>query len=508
MTSIEENNSEEWIGHSPKKKLPGNVSGDNLQMAPSLDDDEDEEGSSGSDSEVVELDDEDDDDESDSEYEEVEVDDDDDETEGIDNEEDETDDDDDASEFEPLPPPIEIPDALKPKNMRGAEHSKKKKKGLYDGSSSDDDSNDTSDFDESDLETPPAKKATSKPSVVDDDDSDEETSISSVSEVQKKPPVKVAKPAPKPAPKKKEEAPVKKVAAKPPPTEDSDSEASDDGAKGTKSRKGRWAANSDDEGAVGGLSPAAKAMRPGAVRGASFDSDDAVAEKLRKSVDEPRRGKKPVVETVTKSIDDEVDEAMDHGHRVDRFRGESMVDHKGKISIEKKATPPPPPPVPEKEPSMRDLTASPTPSPGGSKSDSMNHNSRSNASGRSLVGDFADSSSNLNNSARWKPPKKVETETEPKQEQYKGRVWSPPKKKEKKIKNDKKDASDEDDDPNGEYYPLEDMRKMKIPDLDYKNREKYLNAKDFKEAFGVKRDEFFAWPKWKQTKAKRTAKLF
>ena len=64
------------------------------------------------------------------------------------------------------------------------------------------------------------------------------------------------------------------------------------------------------------------------------------------------------------------------------------------------------------------------------------------------------------------------------------------------------------DDGNGPHYSYEDLRKKKIPDLDYLNREKYLSPYDFMAVFKVKKSEVETWPKWKKTKAKRTAKLF
>mmetsp|Transcript_3534 Transcript_3534/g.4682 ORF Transcript_3534/g.4682 Transcript_3534/m.4682 type:complete len:135 (+) Transcript_3534:130-534(+) len=69
--------------------------------------------------------------------------------------------------------------------------------------------------------------------------------------------------------------------------------------------------------------------------------------------------------------------------------------------------------------------------------------------------------------------------------------------------------NDEDNDAaDGEYYSLEQLQEMSVDGLDYDHREKYLRAKDFEETLGAKRSEFSAWPKWKQTKAKRAAKLF
>jgi hypothetical protein len=64
------------------------------------------------------------------------------------------------------------------------------------------------------------------------------------------------------------------------------------------------------------------------------------------------------------------------------------------------------------------------------------------------------------------------------------------------------------DDGNGPYYSYEDLKKQKIPGLNYLNREQYLSPYDFMDIFKVKKQEFETWPKWKKTKAKRKVKLF
>ena len=118
---------------------------------------------------------------------------------------------------------------------------------------------------------------------------------------------------------------------------------------------------------------------------------------------------------------------------------------------------------------------------------------------------------------RWKPHKKAVVDEPPAKSQpvafYGGKRWTPPAQDDadkptptSTITAD--DGDDGPDDPNGEYYTVEELRTMSVPGLDYKNREKYLRGKDYKALFGVSKEEFLAWPKWKQTKAKRTAKLF
>ena len=59
-----------------------------------------------------------------------------------------------------------------------------------------------------------------------------------------------------------------------------------------------------------------------------------------------------------------------------------------------------------------------------------------------------------------------------------------------------------------QYYPLDVLRKMTIPGLDYKNREIYLEPKEYITLFGMSKIEFEQQPKWKKTTLKRKAKLF
>ena len=60
----------------------------------------------------------------------------------------------------------------------------------------------------------------------------------------------------------------------------------------------------------------------------------------------------------------------------------------------------------------------------------------------------------------------------------------------------------------GPSYNLTQLQKMLVPGLEYTSREKYLSADDFAKVFSCSYEEFSTWPKWKQTKAKRSAKLF
>lgn len=60
----------------------------------------------------------------------------------------------------------------------------------------------------------------------------------------------------------------------------------------------------------------------------------------------------------------------------------------------------------------------------------------------------------------------------------------------------------------GQSYSLTQLQKMSVPGLEYTAREKYLTADDFAKVFSCSYDEYRKWPKWRQTKAKRAAKLF
>mmetsp|Transcript_19094 Transcript_19094/g.38612 ORF Transcript_19094/g.38612 Transcript_19094/m.38612 type:complete len:142 (-) Transcript_19094:98-523(-) len=60
----------------------------------------------------------------------------------------------------------------------------------------------------------------------------------------------------------------------------------------------------------------------------------------------------------------------------------------------------------------------------------------------------------------------------------------------------------------GESYSLTQLQKMSVPGLQYTSREKYLTADDFAKVFSCSYEDYLKWPKWKQTKAKRAAKLF
>mmetsp|Transcript_12166 Transcript_12166/g.33745 ORF Transcript_12166/g.33745 Transcript_12166/m.33745 type:complete len:514 (-) Transcript_12166:215-1756(-) len=513
------------MGTVPKKRVPGKVSPTSRDLqAPSLDDDD---SSSDDDEEVIVMGDEDDEElvseeeEESSSYEELEVEDDDDES-TVDEladdvdllEVDDSSDDDDEmgsdSEFEELPPPIDIPKELLPKNLRSSEHSHKKKKGLYDGSSSDDDSDDTDTsglaFDDDDIYSPRARAtrnsvdksiATSiSEQLVDLSDSD--LSDDSSEERRKGRQTKSNN-------SKKDDK--------------NDSSGDDEEVK----RKPRWAAADSDDEFTTGISRAAVSTRPGTFRGTSFDSDDGIAEQLRQAAVHQRRGGKksdaqespeipspknddaPAADDSDSSVDgepkrkprwaaadsdDEFTTGMSRAavsKRPGTFRGTSFDSDDGMAEQLRLAV-----------------------RRGGKKSDADENDGNDEEAEESRADRFRGQSerrSGRRPKAEEAPAPQSPTNNNNATVPYSGKVWQPPKKKEKKVKQ-KKAESDDEDDPNGEYYPLDDVRKMTIPDLDYKNREKYLNGKDFKKAFGVRRKEYDTWPKWKQTKAKRTAKLF
>jgi len=60
----------------------------------------------------------------------------------------------------------------------------------------------------------------------------------------------------------------------------------------------------------------------------------------------------------------------------------------------------------------------------------------------------------------------------------------------------------------GPWYSADDLRRQRIPDLDYTKREIYLSPEEFQEIFAMTREEYYEMPKWKQTKLKRSKKLF
>jgi hypothetical protein len=57
-------------------------------------------------------------------------------------------------------------------------------------------------------------------------------------------------------------------------------------------------------------------------------------------------------------------------------------------------------------------------------------------------------------------------------------------------------------------YSLTQLQKMSVPGLEYNQREKYLSVEDFGKVFACIYEDYQKWPKWRQTKAKRAAKLF
>jgi hypothetical protein len=59
-----------------------------------------------------------------------------------------------------------------------------------------------------------------------------------------------------------------------------------------------------------------------------------------------------------------------------------------------------------------------------------------------------------------------------------------------------------------EIYSLTQLQKMSVPGLEYTQREKYMSVEDFEKVFACPYEEYQTWPKWRQTKAKRKAKLF
>ena len=391
-------------------------------------------------------DDDDDDDDDDSSEDDVDL-------ESIDDDDDGVDDggDDSHSEFDPLPPPIEIPDALKPPHLRA------KPASFYavkddDISINSDDSSDDSSYSSSDggfgqrvkkviASAAGSKKpsATKKSSFDYDDDvdvsSDTDTSLSSTEK-----------------PKKPKSNIVASVTGKiNKNAEDYDEDDTEDEAPtsttttttSTKPEKEEPTPSSPKPATTISESPISP-IRPTCFRGHSFDElPDNAAET------EKRGGKKP---------ESNSSEPVDSPEKVK----ENEPPSKKAPVIKKIVTE-----TPQTEPSsLRDSSTV--------KNEPIQQTSPPQS------------------------PEKVKSRFKP----------IPIKKNEEQVEKEEDWNTEPKDDGNGPYYSYEDLKKKKIPDLDYLNREKYLSPYDFMAVFKVKKSEFATWPKWKQTKAKRTAKLF
>ena len=57
------------------------------------------------------------------------------------------------------------------------------------------------------------------------------------------------------------------------------------------------------------------------------------------------------------------------------------------------------------------------------------------------------------------------------------------------------------------FYSLNDLKKGVPQGVDPREKQNFLSDKDFKAAFKMTKEEFFALPKWKQTTLKKDVEL-
>ncbi|KAL7578784.1 hypothetical protein ACA910_016009 [Epithemia clementina (nom. ined.)] len=446
------------------------------------------------------------------------------------------------SDFESLPPPIHIPDALRPVHMRGdpswdvedRNAGMKKKKSIYDDSSSDDDDDDDDDDDtDSKSEATPQKPKNNKPlarvqeynPTLKDDDSDSDDSSdddgslgdgkghkkgsngklpssgtgaskngnNDSSAASTTPTSASTSPSPSTEGNANDEEKVSNRSNST-PAEHVDSvadasksdpipTASDEkkNGAGDKSGSGADASNARVDDSSPSEKPERIPVRSERLRGTSFDSDNHDGNEPVQPTG--RGGRKPA---------NEKDENKGEGDyagentvrtpiRSERLRGTSFdSDSHDDEDREKRGGR-----RPNAEEEANETTT----------------NGTNNRNGSNSGAEHAGSST------EWKKAE-VPKEKELTHDKHHSPVWHPPKKEEENPEPAADESSDEEDDPNGEYYTITELRKKTVPGLDYLNREKYLRAAEFKETLGCKRKVFNTWPKWKQTKAKRAAKLF
>ena len=350
------------------------------------------------------------------------------------------------SEFDPLPPPIHIPNALKPPHLRTEEDSshhvyRRNADNYYSDEEDDSSSDDESSFGGKKTTDGEAKSAAKQTFNYDDvdvsyDSDDSDTTASSV----------------------EKDAEINKVFTATSVTGEIDKNADDYDEDDTESSKEpekkvetpptKSQQLTEDDPAL--------AIRPTSYRGHSFvDNDEDLPEKVR------RAGKKPGKWEEQPS---------------------SIYEQNGVSSVQKSTFSKPikteAKPISEHRPSEVLGQAD---------------------SGTSALRDVsAVKNESINTPASPVVAEKEKTQT---------RRFEPIKKKEEKVEEEDWNTEPKDDG-NGPYYSYEDLRKKKIEGLDYLNREKYLSPYDFMTVFKVKKSEYETWPKWKKTKAKRSVKLF
>ena len=484
---MEDENEQQILVTSPKKKvhkLDGKLvrqfSGD---MNALLTDDEEEEyveevveedTENDSVEEIISSSEEEDEDEDDEDDEDSEDDDDDDsedvELESIDDEDEsgaiEDGTDGSGSDFDPLPPPIQIPDALKPPHLRA----KQKPQNFYDdydeddlddvSSDSDDSSSDGGGFAAKKKEPATAKKPAAtapKKSAFSYDDDDADLSSSSDDSD---------------SPKKKAAAADKAAAAE--KAADAEKAAAEKAAAERAAEKAaaERAAAAEKAAAERAAAEKAAAEEAAAEKAAA---EKAAAEKAKKEAEEKKKKQEEeaaaavAMEAASTQVLNEPTTAM----RPASVRGYSLESLPGDDEADKRGG---------KKPSKCRQEPS-----------SVYEQGQSDLRGASAV--------------KNEPIKQAEETPTPEKEGFKvERKAILPTKKEEEVKDDWN--TEPKDDGNGPYYSYDELKGKKIPDLDYLNREKYLSPYDFMNIFEVKKSEFETWPKWKQTKAKRKVKLF
>lgn len=366
-----------------------------------------------------------------------------------------------GSEFDPLPPPIRIPDALKPPHLRA------KPKPSYDDDdfdeddiSSDDDSDDdlSSDggFGEQKKKSTPTKKAAapatkkSQYSYDDDDDvelssdsDDDDSSLSSSAKVSKN--------------KEKTSIVIEINKDADDYDEDDDKEEEEKLEPPSKEPELKVEREEPAEQATKITDDPTTAIRPISFRGNSFSEDDDLPTAGKRGSKKPSKWQQQPSSVYVQN-------------------GVSSV----KKSTFTKPTLPEPKPISENRPS-----------------EVLGQTDTKPAS-TSVRG----ATTAKNEPIKQASPPPTPTKEKPRVQR---KAILPTKKEEKEEEDWNTEPKD---DGNGPYYSYDELKGKKIPDLDYLNREKYLSPYDFMNLFKVKKSEFETWPKWKQTKAKRKVKLF
>jgi hypothetical protein len=478
---MDENGGDQILVTSPKKKVHRFNSGDLLEHMGSVngvekpafameDDDDDEyiEESVEDDEETIEELVDEDEEEEDDDSDVVDSDDSDVELLEIDEDNIDVDGDDSHSEFDPLPPPIEIPQALRPAHMR----EEQKASNYYDDYDEDDSvdtSGDSSDGDDEVAKTLLAAKAL-KPTTKDDydfesaDDSSTEPSSARVNPKHKAISTTTNKSKPDTFTKTGR---INKEAKDYDDDTDSDDSTASPASVAKKETKADKSTNPSDP---------AHAVRPTTFRGMSFSDGEGDGK------GDKRGGKKPSKwEAETTSIYSQ--------------NGVSSVS-KSHFSKPKET---------EKRTISEDRPSDTLGKADAQKNVSILRGTSSTQNASIKTNKVAETEKKEKTAVAQDRPEKQSEQ----QKQVNSAIRAVREETEKLGKNEKADSNSEPkDDGKGPYYSYEELRKKKVAGLDYLNREQYLSPYDFFEVFKVKRTAFETWPKWKKTKAKRAVKMF